>query len=111
MARPAPPGAPFEVGLRPFGKFSKLLIALALLVVALLFLGLLAVHDPAKRLFFSNSLDSSIVLFAALSSFDAARRSRGYARQLWTLLTIALCLETLAEATTTYYQSYVPGSS
>jgi len=30
---------------------------------------------------------------------------------LWTLLTIALSLEALAQATTTFYQSFVPGSS
>lgn len=95
----------------PQGKFPRLLIALALLVAALQLLALLAVRDPATRLFFSNSLDFSIIFLAALASTDAARRSLGYARQLWTLLTIALLLEALAQATTTYYQSFVPGSS
>jgi len=97
--------------LLPQGKFSKLLIALALLVAALLFLDLITVRNSESRHFFANSLDFCIVLLAALASFDAARRSHGYARQLWTLLTIALSIETLAEAITTYYQSYVPGSS
>lgn len=95
----------------PQGKFPKLLIALALLVAALLFLDLIALHNPAKRLLFANSLDFLIVLLAALGSLHAARSSHGYARQLWTLLTIALSLEALAEAVTTYYQTYVPGSS
>jgi len=93
------------------GKFSKLLIALALLVAALLLLDLIAVRNSAARLLISNSLDFFIVLLAALASFQAARGSQGYARQLWTLLCIALSLEALAEAITTYYQSYVPGSS
>jgi PAS domain S-box-containing protein len=97
--------------LLPLGKFPKLLIALALLVAALLFLDLTAVHNAAKSLLFSNSLDFAIVLLAALASFYAARRSQAYARQLWTLLSLALFLEALAQATTTYYQSYVPGSS
>ena len=95
----------------PQGKFSKLLIALALLVAALLFLDLTAVRGPETRHLYANSLDFCIVIVAALASFSAARRSQGYARQLWTLLTIALALEALAEAVTTYYQIYVPGSS
>jgi PAS domain S-box-containing protein len=97
--------------LLPLGKSPKLLIAIALLVAALLFLDLIAVRNSAARLLISNSLDFFIVLLAALASLHAARRSQGYARQLWTLLCIALSLETLAEAITTYYQSYVPGSS
>jgi len=109
--RRAPPGAPFEVRLLSQGKFPKLLIALALLVAALQFLDLVAARNPATRLFFSNSLDFSIVFLAALASAYAALRSQAYARQLWTLLTIALSLEALAQATTTFYQSFVPGSS
>ena len=97
--------------MRPLGTFSKLLIALALLVAALLFLDLTAVRGPETRHLYANSLDFCIVIVAVLASFSAARRSQGYARQLWTLLTIALALEALAEAVTTYYQSYVPGSS
>jgi PAS domain S-box-containing protein len=101
----------FEVSLYPLGKFSKLLIALALLVAALLIVDLVAIHTFATRLLFSNSLDFFIVLLAALAAFDAARGSQGYARQLWALLGIALSLEAVAQAITTYYQSYVPGSS
>jgi PAS domain S-box-containing protein len=97
--------------LLPQGKFPKLLIALALLVVALQFLDLTAIPNPAARHLFSNALDFVIVLLAAIASFYAASRSLGYARQLWTLLGIALFLEALAQAITTYYQSYVPGSS
>ena len=95
----------------PLGKFPKLLIALALLVAALQFLDLTSVRNSATRLLLCNSLDFSIVLLAALASFHASRRSQDYARQLWTLLAIALSLEALAQAITTYYQSYVPGYS
>jgi PAS domain S-box-containing protein len=97
--------------LLPLGKFPKLLIALALLVAALLFLDLEVVHNAARSLLFSNSLDFVIVVLGALASSYAARRSQGYARQLWTLLSIALFLEALAQAITTYYQSFVPGYS
>jgi PAS domain S-box-containing protein len=93
------------------GKFPKVLFALALLTAALLLVDLEAVHNAAHRLLFSNSLDFFIVVLAALGSFYAARLSLGYARQLWTLLTIALAMEAVAQAITTYYQSYVPGYS
>jgi PAS domain S-box-containing protein len=102
---------PFEVSLLLHGKFPRLLIAIALLVAALLFLDLVAVQNSGKRLLFSNSLDFAAVFLAALGSFYAARLSQRYARQLWTLLGIALSLEALAQAITSYYQSYVPGSS
>jgi len=111
ITRHAPPGVPFEVSLLPLGKFPKLLIAFALLVAALQFLDLVSVRNSASRHLFANSLDFCIVLLAALASAHAALRSQSYARQLWTLLTIALSLEALAQATTTYYQSFVPGSS
>jgi len=97
--------------LLPLGKIPKLLIALAIVIAALQFLDLAAVRNPATRLLLCNSLDFSIVLLAALASFHASRRSQDYARQLWTLLTIALSLEAIAQAITTYYQSYVPGYS
>ncbi|HET6931613.1 MAG TPA: PAS domain S-box protein [Candidatus Acidoferrum sp.] len=95
----------------PLGKFSKLLLVLALLVAALLVLDLLAVRNFAARHLYSNSLDFVMVLLASLASFYAASRSHAYARQLWTLLSIALALEALAQVITTYYQSFVPGSS
>jgi hypothetical protein len=52
-----------------------------------------------------------MVLLAAICSFYVARRSSGYARQLWTLLAVALSLESIAQAISTYYQSFVPGSA
>jgi PAS domain S-box-containing protein len=97
--------------LLPQGKFPRLLIALALLVAALSFLDLDAVRNSSTRHLVANSLDFVMLLLAAVAASYAARRSQGYARQLWTLLGIALFLQALAQAITTYYQSYVPGSS
>ena len=87
--------------MQPLGKIPKLLIALALVIAALLFLDLEAVHDSAKRLLLSNSLDFSMISLAAFGSFFVARRSRGYARQLWTLLSVALALAAIAQALAT----------
>ena len=97
--------------MQPPGKSPKLLIALALLVAALQFLDLAAVHNPATRLLLCNSLDFCAIFLAALASSYAALCTQGYARQLWSLLSIALGIETIAQAITTYYQSYVPGFS
>ncbi len=95
----------------PLGKFPRFVVALALLVAALHLLDLEAVHDKVKSLFYSNSLDFLMVFLAAVCAFWAARRCEGYARQLWTLLAVGLTLETIAQAISTYYQSFVPGYS
>jgi PAS domain S-box-containing protein len=97
--------------LLPSGKFPRLAILAAILVALLLVLVLETVHPAAKSLFYSNVLDLAMVLLASLCSFYAARRSSGYARQLWTLLAVALSLETIAQAISIYYQSFVPGSA
>jgi hypothetical protein len=93
------------------GKVPRLAISAALLVAILLVLDLETVLSAAKSLFFSNALDLAMVLLAAICSFYVARRSFGYARQLWTLLTVALSLESIAQAISTYYQRFVPGSA
>ena len=100
-----------QVILLPPGKFPRIVVAFAALVAAFLFFDLEAVRNPAKSLFFSNSLDLVMVFLAALCSFYVARRASGYARQLWTLLGVALALQTIAQIITTYYQSFVPGYS
>ncbi len=69
------------------------------------------VRSAATSNLVSNSLDLAMVLLAAACSFFAARRSSAYARQLWVLLTIALVLEALAQAISSYYQSFVPGAA
>ncbi len=93
----------------PSGKFPRIVLGIAAIVAALLLLDLEVVHNPAKSLLFSNSLDLAMVLLASVCAFYVARQGSGYARQLWTLLGIALALESVAQAVTTYYQSFVPG--
>jgi hypothetical protein len=114
------PNGPISLGRRlsfrggfllPSGKVPRLAISAALLVAILLVLDLETLLSAAKSLFFSNALDLAMVLLAAICSFYVARRSSGYARQLWTLLAVALSLESIAQAISTYYQSFVPGSA
>jgi PAS domain S-box-containing protein len=90
---------------------SRLVVAAALLLALLLVIDIEFVRSSAARLLASNCLDFAMVLLAATCSFYAAHRSSGYARQLWLLLGIALTLETLGQAISTYYQSFVPGSA
>jgi len=97
--------------LLPSGKFPRLGVAAALLLALLLACVLEFVRSAATRLLLSNSLDVAMVVFAAACCFYVARRSSGYPRQLWLLLAIAFSLETLAQAISSYYQSFVPGAA
>lgn len=94
--------------LLPSGKVPRLAISVALLV-AILFVLVLETVVSAKSLFLSNALDLAMILLATICSFCVARRSSGYARQLWTLLTVALSLKSIAQAISAYCQSFVPG--
>ena len=100
-----------EVLLLPVGKFPRLALAAALLLPLLLFLELELVHSAFANLLLSNSLDFLMVALASLACFYVARRSSGYPRQIWYLLAIALALESVGQGISTYYQSFVPGSS
>ena len=93
----------------PAGRFPRIVLVIAATVTALLLLDLETVRNPAKSLLFSNSLDLAMVVLATVCACYVALVCSGYARQLWTLLGIALAMETIAQAITTYYQSFVPG--
>jgi PAS domain S-box-containing protein len=97
--------------LLPSGRFPRIATAIAVTIALLLVLDLELVKAAATKLFVSNSLDFIIVLFAAGCSFYAARRSAGYARQVWLLVGIAFGLETIGQGISTYYQSFVPGAA
>ena len=95
----------------PSGKFPRLAVVAALLLALLLVFDLEFVRSATTRLLISNSLDLALALLAAACSWYAARRSSAYARQLWFLLTFAIALEALAQAISSYYQSFVSGSA
>ncbi len=95
----------------PPGKFPRLAVVAALLLALLLVFDLEFVRSAATSLLVSTSLDFAVALLAAACSFYVARRSSGYARQLWLLLATAIALEALAQAISAYYQSFVSGSA
>ena len=91
------------------GKFPRFPVVLAILLPLLLIFDLQFVHAPT-RLFLSNILLFALITLAAFCSLGAVPRSSGYARRAWLLVAIALFIETLAQALSTYYQSFVPGA-
>lgn len=92
------------------GKFLRVAILAAGFLPVFLILDLEFLHTAAKRLLTSNLLEFVIVALAALCCLRVAVKSSGYVRQVWLLLAIALGIETLAQALSTYYDSFVPGS-
>jgi PAS domain S-box-containing protein len=92
--------------LRPIGKSSWIIVAVAGLLTALLFLVIEEIPRPATSLQLSNLLQTAVVLWAAVSSLHAAKKSSAYMRQLWLLLAAALLLGCAAQALETYYQSF-----
>jgi len=88
------------------GKFARFAAAIALLAPVLLAVNLLSIRSTAQALLISNSLDFVVLFLAALCCFFVARRCTGFARQLWLLLAVAFSLESIAQALTSYYQSF-----
>ena len=95
----------------PKGKFPRLALSAALLAAVFCVYNLLLVHDAAVRLLASNCISLGVVILAAGSSFVVASRCVAYARQVWLLLGIALGIEAIGQALTTYSQSFVPNSA
>jgi len=89
----------------PSSKFSRIALAVTLLLAALLFLAVLAVRTPAESHQASELVQSLIVSWAAVCAFVAARRSSGYSRQLWGLLAAALALATTGHLLVFYFGS------
>ena len=95
----------------PSGKFPRFALFAAILAALVLIYDLEFVHQLFTRLLLSNSLDALAMLLAALCCYYVAFRSSGYPRQVWLLLAIAISIESLGQGLSTYYQSFVPGSS
>jgi len=87
------------------GGFSRIALAVAGLLTALLFLAVTAVPSPAQTHLLSNLVQAAIVAWAAICAFAAARRSSPYFRQLWRLVGAALCLATAGQIAVFYYGS------
>jgi PAS domain S-box-containing protein len=91
--------------LLPTGRFSRLVLAVAALLAAILFAFFIGIHTPETGLLLSDIVQSAIILWAAFCTFYVARRRTGYLRHLWMLLGSALSIATAAQVLETYYQN------
>jgi len=98
--------------LLPAGKFSRLALAVAVALTALLVLVVGGFRSPATSLLYSDLLQTAIVLWAAYCACRVALRSLGYLRRLWMLFAVALFMAAAAQALETYYQniSHLPAA-
>jgi PAS domain S-box-containing protein len=97
--------------LLPPGKFPRFALVVAGVVAILLVVNFASDQAPSARLLYGNLLDLAMVAWAAVCTFQVARRSAGYARQVWLLLGVALTLQSGAQAISTYYQSFVSNAA
>jgi PAS domain S-box-containing protein len=91
-------------------KFARFLLAISALAVLCLAYDIVFLRNSFLRLLVSNSLDFVVAALSFIAAVHVARRSSGYIRQVWMLLSIALGLAALGQALSTYYESFVPGS-
>jgi PAS domain S-box-containing protein len=91
--------------LLPAGKFSRLALAVAVALTALLVLVVEGIRSPATSLLYSDLLQTAIVLWAATCAFCVALRSLGYLQRLWMLFAVALFMAAAAQAMKTYYKN------
>ena len=89
----------------PAGKFSRLALAVAAALTALLVLVVEGIRSPAASLLYSDLLQTAIVLWASYCAYRVALRSLGYLRRLWMLFAVALFMAAVAQALETYYQN------
>lgn len=82
---------------------ASLIVAGLLTASLILTVELVPARDASLLL--ADSLETAIVLWAAISAFRVSRRSIGYLRQLWTLFAIALFWAAAAQGLETYYQN------
>jgi PAS domain S-box-containing protein len=85
------------------GRFSRIALAVAGLLAALLILAVTAVPSSALRHLLSNLAQTAIVWWAAVCAFVSARRSSPYFRLLWRLLGAALLLAGAGELLVAYF--------
>jgi PAS domain S-box-containing protein len=91
--------------LLPSGKFPRFALAVAVAMTILMVLVIAGIRSPAASLWYSDLLQTAIVLWATYCALRVARRSTGYLRQLWLLLAVVLFLAAAAQALETYYQN------
>ena len=89
----------------PSGKFARLALAVAFLLVGSLVLVVARAGAYATSQLVSNLLQTATVAWTAVCALGATRRSSGYLRQLGALFSASLMLVIGAQVLETYYES------
>lgn len=100
-------GQSTEVYVLPSARFPVIAAVVTAVLAGLIVFAIAGVRVPANSLLLSNVLQTLAVLFAAICCLRVSLKSSGYLRQLWMLLTTALCLGCAAQGLETCYQSIV----
>ena len=87
----------------PSGKFTQIVLAVQVLLVALLILGVTGAVSSANSQFFSDLVQSTVAFLASVCLFLTGKRSKGHLRRLWLFFTSAIFLVFLAQAWATYF--------
>ena len=93
--------------LLPSGKFSRLSLAVACLLVGSLVLVIGATGSRAKGPILSDLLQSAIAIWTGVCALQVTQRSSGYLRRLWWLITVSVFLACSAQILKTYYKHIV----
>ncbi len=103
--RPAGLDYPHYLGgtVLPSSTFSRIALAVAALLAALLFLVVMTVSSPAESHFWSELVQAAILVWATFCCLEVSRRCSSYFRQLWALLAVALALATGGQLLVFYY--------
>ena len=89
----------------PSSKFSRLALAVALLLTGLVILVAARAGRQAHSQLLSDLLQTGVVMCAGICTVLVTLRSSGYLRRLWLLFAVSLLLVTAGQALETYYQS------
>ena len=85
----------------------RALIALPILICGLHLVSVLTLGTSPRGSLASNALQAAAGATAALLSFGASRRSSGFARSFWTLVSVAFLIWTAGQATYMYHENWM----
>ena len=89
----------------PSSKPFRFVLAVEVSLVGMLILVVMGAVGSSKSQFFSDLVQSAIVLLACVCTFAAASRAKGYLRRLWMLLAIGIAITGVALALVTYFKN------
>src|SRR5689334_12266760 len=90
--------------LLPSSRFSRLALAVACVLLGFLILLATGAGRQANGQLLSDLAQCALAAWSAICALRVARRSTGYLRRLWLLLTVSVLLVSAAQILKTYYK-------